>query len=860
MLLFSFLSVLATLSIGGIVVRTVCPSNLPVSLRVGASYGIGVAIIGGLSTWLSSHGLSLTVVSWLLLTTGITIGIMHIPVIRVKSAPITLQQDNAGNGQSAIYTNANTLTPLYLFFLALIIIHMGLILYGSMNLPIFFWDAFTSWMYKAKAWLAQDSITPLISATSWLQAESNTLFSAKGYSYRDTIPAYAAFLCVIAGGWHWQSVSLAWFFGFSAICLSIYGVSMLACLRHQVAVTATYLVASLPLLNIHAAFAGYADIWTTLLSGTGLALILVWRSTHKHEAIGLALLMLAAGATIKNEGGLWLLLGLVFISWEFSRTRFGLLLTAVSTTCTLLTLLTLYWLGIRELEIPLLGNFGINDKAINAGFLGSYDIRPVNTAQSFANALFAQSNFLLLPIFYVTSLAIITVKKPNVSLPIQAFNALLIASFTIIFGLSAYSKFAEAGTVISRVLLQVTPVFVAAMVLVWRSLNENDLDQLTPVAVKTLSRTNTHSVLLIGLSLILIISVSVVSDRFLPASSDLDFNAGELVPVASDVKHEALGVKLTHSSLGVGVLKLPTTRIQEPLPKYLSYDISFFTEGDVSFYWVPEGGENVQSYSLTNAGEYIQRLDKIDAWQGPLKEAGLLIKTSAFGDTWIRRIQLKNKITKDDWLSVTDAWTKPASVTQSEVNFTLGHSDAPINLVSAANWLLATVIAFSLIAARFLRSQNILGALCALTLILWVASDLLLMKNSAVMTAAHHGGRPLPKVEEAHTDQWGRYLPAIAKSIQAELPEEAPLIIVPVSDTTNFPAQILPFHLIPSRAITLMVGQGKKIPKQWPGGVVILGTPSEPPEALASKISQASDMRIISDFGHYQILYGNGAD
>ena len=52
--------------------------------------------------------------------------------------------------------------------LLLVAVHFIFSVANNLNHAIFPWDAFTTWMYRAKAWVTQDAITPLIYSGEWL--------------------------------------------------------------------------------------------------------------------------------------------------------------------------------------------------------------------------------------------------------------------------------------------------------------------------------------------------------------------------------------------------------------------------------------------------------------------------------------------------------------------------------------------------------------------------------------------------------------------------------------------------------------------------------------------------------------------
>ena len=322
-LIITVLTALATLGLGAALLHLLQLRNLPPSLTVGAGYGLGVVTIGKVLLWASYVDLPLSVSSWLVVTAGISAGIwlLYRQSLPLKSAGIDSTQQSASLHPIPIRPAHRD--PIIVGLALLIAVHLCITLGNNLTRPIFPWDAFTTWMYRAKAWALQDAISPMVNVPGWIAEGGTAGYALYASHYPTALSIYAAFASSLAGGWHSAAASTPWTLCLLALCLTAHGTLALAGVSQRNATVGAYLLCSIPLLNVHAALAGYGDLWMALYSGCGLALLLLWRLKRVQAGLCAALLLLVAGTQIKTEGWLWLMLGLGFLSLEWLARRIG---------------------------------------------------------------------------------------------------------------------------------------------------------------------------------------------------------------------------------------------------------------------------------------------------------------------------------------------------------------------------------------------------------------------------------------------------------------------------------------------------------------------------------------------------------
>ncbi|HVP11325.1 MAG TPA: hypothetical protein VMV94_09100 [Phycisphaerae bacterium] len=153
-------------------------------------------------------------------------------------------------------------------------------------------DAISIWLFKAKVIASLDQL-PLDPGSDYHQGGSNP-------HYSPFVPLIAAWIPLVTGHWHEQLATLPWLFCYVNLVLLIAG-GLGRWMTAAQSWIAAYLVASLPLMIIHAYRPGYADmILGAFLAGAALYL-LIWRETNLARHLLLAAAFALTAACLKRE-------------------------------------------------------------------------------------------------------------------------------------------------------------------------------------------------------------------------------------------------------------------------------------------------------------------------------------------------------------------------------------------------------------------------------------------------------------------------------------------------------------------------------------------------------------------------------
>lgn len=283
---------LAALSLAGTWVALPLGRSAGIALlgRLGQGYFAGALVAGFVASLFERFGV--TAYAWpLFVAVGLAAAAAIVREIRRGPIPPTRRRP------------IGVAMPL---FLVVALAHFALAWLETGERALFPWDAWTNWLYRARAWFLEPGVgfEPVIdgSATGPLEVG--------GAHYPAAIPGLATWLARLGGDWSWPRVLAAWPCAYLASMLAFAAFADHALYSRRVAAVAAIVLASTPLLATHAQLAGYADLWAFGALLLALAAAFEWRRTGRWDAR--ILVLLALPLATKVEGLVWLaLLGLV---------------------------------------------------------------------------------------------------------------------------------------------------------------------------------------------------------------------------------------------------------------------------------------------------------------------------------------------------------------------------------------------------------------------------------------------------------------------------------------------------------------------------------------------------------------------
>lgn len=173
--------------------------------------------------------------------------------------------------------------------------------------PLFSWDAFMHWATKARVWTDTQSIAPFVDNDHWLALRGAGVYTDHHPDYPITVPLLQTWMGLVLGRWDDALMNLPWVLLAGAGGLIFFAQARIAGVGPLTALVFSYLLLTLPLLNLQTLLAGYADIFQGLFFLAAAAAFYQWAQTRlKWQGI-LAFGLAVSGLLIKNEGFFWLL-------------------------------------------------------------------------------------------------------------------------------------------------------------------------------------------------------------------------------------------------------------------------------------------------------------------------------------------------------------------------------------------------------------------------------------------------------------------------------------------------------------------------------------------------------------------------
>lgn len=192
------------------------------------------------------------------------------------------------------------------FLLALLIARGVVALREIWLRPTYPWDAWSAWAVRAKTWFLLGDHVPFVSLRDWLQqAPPGAAHTSVAWAYPNTLGWIDVYFASAAGGWIEPLINLSWFALWCAMLLAHYGQWRALGLTRTRALFCIYLLGSLPLLTVHVALAGYADLWVAVVYSLAMLAWMRWLQYRDTAQLVLAIVLALALPLLKFEGAIW---------------------------------------------------------------------------------------------------------------------------------------------------------------------------------------------------------------------------------------------------------------------------------------------------------------------------------------------------------------------------------------------------------------------------------------------------------------------------------------------------------------------------------------------------------------------------
>ncbi|MEZ5572167.1 MAG: hypothetical protein R3E64_09095 [Halioglobus sp.] len=299
--LLTIIALLLPILLGSAWLHLLVPAQTTARTTVVCSHGtlLGLMAIPLLMWAMNRAGLPLSFASTAAVASGLIALAALAGVLRRGKTRLTA---NAAAPHSSLSTAQRLLFILLCLLLLVRVTTLGLEILWR---PLFPWDATMHWATKARVWYAFNDMRPFVDNIVWLNMGGNGVFTDRHPEYPAMIPLLQVWMNLATGRWDESLMNLPWLLCLIALGGAVYSQLRVSGVSAVVAIAGTYMLLSMPLLNIHVALAGYADLFLGAAYCSGLMAFYNWRASGQRWQGLLVICFALACPLIKNEGLLW---------------------------------------------------------------------------------------------------------------------------------------------------------------------------------------------------------------------------------------------------------------------------------------------------------------------------------------------------------------------------------------------------------------------------------------------------------------------------------------------------------------------------------------------------------------------------
>lgn len=802
-------------------------SQIDVFISWGLSLSLSAAT---LIFWLLASPFPLNTSSWLLLAIGIFVliraavrGDINIPIRRwIRSVDISLVE---------------------IGLLLLVIFHMAIVVLAHNSADIFPWDAFTTWMYRAKAWVLSNAAAPLTPTSEWLGNLTHN-YPAEAAHYPVSVSAIAAFSSTLVGGWDSASASVPWLF------VSVASAALMLGLCRQIGaenrltpIMGMALLMTTPLLHIHGMLAGYADIWVQATSGMGLASLCIWSQKRTITSLMVSLALLCLGTFFKFEGWLWLGIGILSIFILSGRLK--------TLVVTVLFLVLVYCsISLVSSFFPTtLGAWGYTDSTLFFGPLGSIAFRPLNPVEFLVNETALRGNYLLLFPLYICCIGWSIICGKDIFFGYWLIGFLALGALLIIFSLTGFSIYTELGTALNRLILQILPILVLSITAIGNEFISSGSDSRQTANGKkpssqTVPRsllTATFAILTSMLMLPAVWQCTLEQRQNTSIAFEKKYPASEFTSVEGDFRRTESGYKFTDGSAVIGVAKINATPMGVQ-PRYVHLHAEVNRRDALSFYWINNLDPRVHSVPITVSGKTLLDMSQYaDFWQLSISEMGYLASPAYFEDITVHSLSQSQSL-HGSHSELINLWLTPGELGQQIINGIDGNSPSPINFNTVLILALVLLLLAAALEAALVETPKIFTRAHTISAIagIWLTGSIVYLQQATAYAAdlqlpiwnpTVEQDHPLPSLKqkaigaiETAVSNFQSSLEIDGQSNATEDRAQIPVLIASEGRAeSQYLAHKLPFALLPLVAAKIELSQLMDLPENTSALLVFFG-------------------------------------
>jgi hypothetical protein len=319
--------------------------------------------------------------------------------------------------------------------------------------PLYPWDAWTQWATKARVWYGLGHMSPFVYADQWLTRSPEAYFDAAP-RYPATVPLLQVWSCIALGRWDDSAMNWPWWLMLIALSFCVYGALRAEGNAPLLALIGAYLVASLPLADVHVALAGYADLPMACIFTLAALSFYRWARYRRKEDAMLAVFFALCCPLIKIPGWFWAMTLIPGLLVEIFPRRGWRIVGAGFAAAALMFV-------VLARTTPVILNYHLH-----------LDFQPAWNSLGQAFFLFGNWNLL-----WYGAIAVVALGWRQLRAPHMASLALVIGSglafLFVVFAFTNATAFVADYTTVNRATLHLTPLIIMFCVLLWQRMTQS---------------------------------------------------------------------------------------------------------------------------------------------------------------------------------------------------------------------------------------------------------------------------------------------------------------------------------------------------------------------------------------------------
>lgn len=271
------------------------------ALRCGYGYIVGALL---LTFWMRALSVAGVRFSWVSVSVPLLVLIGALTLWARRRGRISIPEVRSALAALVAPALVRWQRTLWIALLSWLIVHFVLIAAEVTWRPLYPWDAWVQWATKARVWYELGHLAPFVRADVWLAGAGGAYFDASP-NYPATVPLLQVWTCVALGRWDDSAMNWPWLAILAALVAAVYGALRGEGVAPLVALFGAYLLGSLPLVEVHVALAGYADLPMGAVYALAAIAFYRWAVRRDLRDAALALLLAASCPLIKTPGWIW---------------------------------------------------------------------------------------------------------------------------------------------------------------------------------------------------------------------------------------------------------------------------------------------------------------------------------------------------------------------------------------------------------------------------------------------------------------------------------------------------------------------------------------------------------------------------